>query len=94
MLNKFKKFFYSKILRRKYYRTGQCLGCGRCCKKIYVKHAKGIIQEEKPTNAEYIKPDPEYADDIRKRNCSQGVERFQKIADTEWSLLSLLVRYF
>ena len=38
MLNKFKKFFYSKILRRKYYRTGQCLGCGRCCKKIYVKH--------------------------------------------------------
>lgn len=47
MLNKFQKFFYSKILRRKYYRTGHCLGCGRCCKKIYVKHYKGIIQDEK-----------------------------------------------
>ena len=47
MLNKFQKFFYSKILGRKYYRTGHCLGCGRCCKKIYVKHAKGIIQDEK-----------------------------------------------
>ncbi len=47
MCNKFKKFFYAKILRRKYYRTGNCKGCGRCCRKIYVKHAKGIIQDEK-----------------------------------------------
>lgn len=46
VLNKFKKFFYSKILGKKYYRTGNCLGCGRCCKKIYVKHGKNVIQEE------------------------------------------------
>lgn len=46
MFKKLKKFFYSKILRRKYYRTGHCLGCGRCCTKIYVQHAKGVIQTE------------------------------------------------
>lgn len=45
MLKKLKKFFYLHILRRKYYRTGQCNACGRCCKKIYVKH-RGVIQTE------------------------------------------------
>lgn len=43
----FKKFFLSKILRRKYYRVGNCLGCGSCCKKIYVRHGKNVIKEEK-----------------------------------------------
>ena len=47
MLKQLKKFFYAKILRRKYYRVGNCLGCGSCCSKIYVKHGKGVIQEEK-----------------------------------------------
>ena len=47
MLKKLKKFFYLKILRRKYFRTGECRGCGRCCRQIYVKHAKGVIQDEK-----------------------------------------------
>lgn len=42
-----KKFIYTKILRKKYYRTGQCLGCGRCCKKIYVKSSRHVIQDEK-----------------------------------------------
>ncbi len=46
-LKELKKFFYTKILRRKYYRTGSCKCCGKCCKKIYVKHAKGVIKEEK-----------------------------------------------
>ena len=46
-LEKLKKFYYSKILGRKYYRTGQCKSCGRCCNQIYVKHAKGVIQDEK-----------------------------------------------
>ena len=44
-INKIKKFYYLKILRRKYYRTGECLACGRCCQKIYVKH-KNVIQTE------------------------------------------------
>lgn len=47
MLERLKKFIYSKVLRRKYYRVGNCLGCGRCCQKIYVKHGKGVIQDEK-----------------------------------------------
>lgn len=46
MFNKLKKFFYTKILKKKYYRVGACKGCGLCCKKIYVKHQKGIIQDE------------------------------------------------
>lgn len=47
MLNKIKKFFYTKILGKKYYRTGQCLGCGKCCQKIYVQTSKHVIQDEK-----------------------------------------------
>jgi len=43
---KLKKFYYTKILRRKYYRVGSCKGCGRCCHQIYVQHAKGVIQTE------------------------------------------------
>jgi Fe-S-cluster containining protein len=47
MLNKIKKIIYTKILRRKYYRQGCCLGCGKCCQKIYVKTGKHVIQDEK-----------------------------------------------
>ena len=47
MFKKLKKFYYTKILKKKYYRVGKCNGCGRCCRQIYVKHAKGVIQEEK-----------------------------------------------
>lgn len=47
MLKLLKKIFYSKILRRKYYRKGNCLGCGRCCKKIYVQTHKHVITDEK-----------------------------------------------
>lgn len=47
MIKKIKKFIYTKILRRKYYRVGNCLGCGRCCRKIYVKTSKHVIQDEK-----------------------------------------------
>jgi len=47
MLKKIKKFIYTKILRKKYYRVGNCLGCGKCCKKIYVQTSKHVIQDEK-----------------------------------------------
>lgn len=47
MFENFKKFVYTKILGRKYYKSGQCLGCGSCCKKIYVKTHKHVIQDEK-----------------------------------------------
>lgn len=46
ILNKLKKFFYKNILRRTYYRKGKCLGCGQCCKQIYVRHAKNVVQTE------------------------------------------------
>lgn len=41
-----RKFVLSKILGRKYYRTGKCNACGKCCTKIYVKHFKHVIQDE------------------------------------------------
>jgi hypothetical protein len=47
MFKKLKKLFLTHILKRKYYRIGHCKGCGKCCKQIYVKHAKGVIKEEK-----------------------------------------------
>lgn len=43
---KIKKFFLSKILRKKYIRTGSCKGCGRCCQKIYVRHASDVIKTQ------------------------------------------------
>jgi len=46
-LKNLKNFFYTKVLKKKYYRIGQCLGCGKCCKKIYVQHANHVIQDEK-----------------------------------------------
>lgn len=49
-LHNLKKFFYLKILRRKYYRTGKCNLCGKCCKNIYVKHGKKFIDDEKLFN--------------------------------------------
>jgi len=44
--NKLKKFYWSKILGKKYYRTGKCNCCGSCCRKIYVQSAKGVIKDK------------------------------------------------
>ena len=43
-----KKYYYLKILRKKYYRLGECAKCGRCCENIYVRHSGKVIltQEE------------------------------------------------
>jgi len=45
-----KKIIYKYILRRNYYKTGHCLRCGACCSRIYVNHAKGVIQSEEELN--------------------------------------------
>ena len=45
-----KKFIYSKILRKHYYRVGHCKCCGECCQHIYVKHGKNVIKDEKLFN--------------------------------------------
>ena len=46
MFDGIKKFIYSKILRRHYWRTGSCRGCGQCCTHIYVKHFKHVLKDE------------------------------------------------
>ena len=46
MFLKLKKWFLSKILHRKYYRSGKCKACGKCCTHIYVKHYKHVISDE------------------------------------------------
>ena len=46
MLKKIKKFIYKTLLKRQYYRTGQCNRCGACCQRIYVRHKKDVIKTE------------------------------------------------
>jgi len=43
---KLKNFFHSKILKKKYKRKGSCNGCGTCCQRIYVRHARDVIKTE------------------------------------------------
>lgn len=47
MFKKIKKIIYTKILRKKYYRKGQCVGCGKCCQNIYVQTSKHVVKDEK-----------------------------------------------
>jgi Fe-S-cluster containining protein len=47
MFEKIKKFIHSKILRKHYWRTGKCKGCGECCSHIYVKHFRHVLKDEK-----------------------------------------------
>lgn len=42
---KLKKFYYLKILKKKYYKTGKCVRCGCCCENIYVRHEGKVIKE-------------------------------------------------
>lgn len=41
-----KKFFHKYLLKRQYYREGQCNRCGACCSNIYVSHKNGLITNE------------------------------------------------
>jgi len=50
VFNSIKKFIYKDILKRKYYRTGKCIGCGECCRQIYVRHIKNVVQTEDEFN--------------------------------------------
>lgn len=47
IFGKIKRFFYKYILRKKYYRSGQCNRCGACCTRIYVRHQKDVVKSEK-----------------------------------------------
>ena len=46
IFNFFKKQFHMKILKRSYYKKGECKLCGRCCHNIYVRHDYKVIQNE------------------------------------------------
>lgn len=55
--NTIQKFIYKYILRKKYFRKGKCNRCGACCSRIYVKHARHTISEEKEfEKLRYIHP--------------------------------------
>ncbi len=43
-LKQVKKFYYLKILKRKYYRHGSCAKCGACCRNIYIRHKNDVIK--------------------------------------------------
>lgn len=47
MFENVKKWILRNILRKHYYRTGKCKGCGQCCTHIYVKHFKHVLKDEK-----------------------------------------------
>lgn len=47
MWEEVRKFVLAKILKKHYYRTGKCKGCGQCCTHIYVKHFKHVLKDEK-----------------------------------------------
>lgn len=38
-----KKLVYKNLLKRIYYRTGQCNRCGMCCQRIYVRHKSSVV---------------------------------------------------
>ena len=46
MWEEIRKFVLAKILKKHYYRTGKCKGCGQCCTHIYVKHFKHVLKDE------------------------------------------------
>lgn len=43
---KLKRFYHLKILKKRYYRLGECAQCGCCCENIYVRHHGKVIQNE------------------------------------------------
>ncbi len=44
LIEKIKKFYYKIILKKRYYRFGECKKCGCCCENIYIFHAGKIIK--------------------------------------------------
>ena len=46
LITKLKKLIHTHLLKRLYYREGQCNMCGSCCQKIYVRHSKGVVKDE------------------------------------------------
>ncbi len=46
LVDKLKKFYHLKILKRRYYRLGKCARCGACCENIYVRHKSKVIETQ------------------------------------------------
>ncbi len=58
-INKIKKFYYQKILKKRYFRYGTCKMCGCCCENIYVRHKNKVIQTQE--EFEQIKKEDDYS---------------------------------
>ena len=46
IINKLKKEYHLKILKKRYYRHGKCAMCGACCENIYVRQHNSVIQTD------------------------------------------------
>ena len=57
MFEKVKKFIYAKILKKHYWRTGKCKGCGMCCTHIYVKQQ---LERARTDAIELLKDEKEF----------------------------------
>ncbi len=72
LIKKIKKFFYLKILKKKYYKTGSCALCGACCKNIYIRHKDSVIK----TTEEFEKIKLEDSDSFYKHISIIGQDEF------------------
>ena len=75
LLSNIKKFYFQKILKRKYYRFGECKKCGKCCENIYVRHLKSVIK----TKEEF--------DEIKKANVDSFYNHIDIIGQDDFGLI-------
>lgn len=59
IFEKIKKLYHLKILKRRYYRRGNCNMCGACCENIYVRHNGKVIKTKE--EFEKIKKEDNYS---------------------------------
>ena len=74
MLEGLRKFILSKILRRKYYRTGKCKACGKCCRSIVFYDGETLIRT------------PEQFENAKKKNKRMNLFEISGVDETDGAL--------